>query len=87
MLDPVRSAVVTYRIIACNKQTNLVNSLFAHHPYTKHENMMKIAAFVALLAGSASAFAPSATNGRVSTAVAAEKSAALPFMNRPALVS
>jgi light-harvesting complex I chlorophyll a/b binding protein 1 len=48
--------------------------------------MMKIAAFVALLAGSASAFAPSATNGRVSTAVAAEKSAALPFMNRPALL-
>jgi hypothetical protein len=49
--------------------------------------MMKIAAIAALLAGSASAFAPSASNGRVSTAVGADKSAALPFMNRPALVS
>ena len=48
--------------------------------------MMKIAAIAALLAGSASAFSPSA-NGRVSTAISAEKSAALPFMNRPALVS
>jgi len=49
--------------------------------------MMKIAAIAALVAGSASAFAPSASNGRVSTVIAAEKSAALPFMNRPALVS
>ena len=49
--------------------------------------MMKIAALTALLAGSVSAFAPSSTNGRVNTAIAAEKSAALPFMNRPALVS
>jgi light-harvesting complex I chlorophyll a/b binding protein 1 len=48
--------------------------------------MMKIAAIAALVAGSASAFAPSASNGRVSTVIAAEKSAALPFMNRPALL-
>jgi len=48
--------------------------------------MMKIAAIAALLAGSASAFAPSTSNGRVSTAIAADKSAALPFMNRPALL-
>lgn len=47
--------------------------------------MMKIAAIAALLAGSASAFSPS-SNGRVSTAINAEKSASLPFMNRPALL-
>lgn len=47
--------------------------------------MMKIAAIAALLAGSASAFSPS-SNGRVSTAMNAEKSASLPFMNRPALL-
>ncbi len=49
--------------------------------------MMKIAALATLLAGSASAFTPSISNGRVSTAIAAEKSQALPFMNRPPLVS
>ena len=49
--------------------------------------MMKIAAIATLLAGSASAFSPAASNGRLSTAVAAEKSQALPFMNRPPLVS
>jgi light-harvesting complex I chlorophyll a/b binding protein 1 len=47
---------------------------------------MKIAAITALLAGSVSAFAPSSTNGRVSTSIAAEKSASLPFMNRPPLL-
>lgn len=47
--------------------------------------MMKIATIAALLAGSASAFSPS-SNGRVSTAINAEKSASLPFMNRPALL-
>lgn len=47
--------------------------------------MMKIATIAALLAGSASAFSPS-SNGRVSTAMNAEKSASLPFMNRPALL-
>lgn len=46
-----------------------------------------LALAAALFAGSASAFSPSISNGRVSTAVNAEKSAALPFMNRPALVS
>ncbi len=48
--------------------------------------MVKIIALASLLAGSASAFAPS-QNGRVNTAIAAEKSQSLPFMNRPALVS
>lgn len=48
--------------------------------------MVKLVALTAtLLAGSASAFSP-ARNGRVSTAIAAEKSQALPFMNRPALL-
>lgn len=47
---------------------------------------MKIAALATLLAGSVSAFAPSINNGRVNTAIAAEKSQALPFMNRPALL-
>jgi light-harvesting complex I chlorophyll a/b binding protein 1 len=47
---------------------------------------MKFAAIASLLIGSASAFAPSANSGRVSTAIAAEKSQALPFMNRPALL-
>lgn len=45
-----------------------------------------LALAAALFAGSASAFSPSISNGRVSTAVNAEKSAALPFMNRPALL-
>ena len=50
--------------------------------------MMKFAALsVALLAGSASAFAPVANSGRTNVALNAEKSASLPFMNRPALVS
>jgi len=46
--------------------------------------MMKIAA-LSLLAGSASAFAPSAVV-RSSTALSAEKSKSLPFMNRPPLL-
>lgn len=49
--------------------------------------MVKFIALAAtLLAGSASAFTPS-INGRVNTALSAEKSQSLPFMNRPALVS
>mmetsp|Transcript_16297 Transcript_16297/g.18892 ORF Transcript_16297/g.18892 Transcript_16297/m.18892 type:complete len:222 (-) Transcript_16297:338-1003(-) len=48
--------------------------------------MVKLVALTALLAGSASAFTPSASNGRVNTAIAAEKSQSLPFMNRPALL-
>jgi hypothetical protein len=50
--------------------------------------MVKFAALAAtLLAGSASAFAPSmSNNARLSTAVNAEKSASLPFMNRPKLL-
>jgi light-harvesting complex I chlorophyll a/b binding protein 1 len=48
--------------------------------------MVKLAAITAaILAGSASAFSP-VNNGRASTAIAAEKSASLPFMNRPALL-
>ena len=48
---------------------------------------MKVAAITsAVLAGSASAFAP-AHKGRASVAINAEKSAALPFLNRPPLVS
>jgi len=41
---------------------------------------------VALLAGSASAFAPVTRSGRSNVALNAEKSASLPFMNRPALL-
>ena len=48
--------------------------------------MVKYVALAATLLASASAFAP-ATNGRATTSIAAEKSASLPFMNRPALVS
>mmetsp|Transcript_4708 Transcript_4708/g.5757 ORF Transcript_4708/g.5757 Transcript_4708/m.5757 type:complete len:222 (-) Transcript_4708:362-1027(-) len=48
--------------------------------------MVKVIALAAtLLAGSASAFSPAA-NGRPSSAIAAEKSQSLPFMNRPALL-
>jgi len=47
---------------------------------------MKVAAITsAVLAGSASAFAP-AHKGRASVAINAEKSAALPFLNRPPLL-
>eukprot|EP00562_Extubocellulus_spinifer_P004281 CAMPEP_0178515680 /NCGR_PEP_ID=MMETSP0696-20121128/24687_1 /TAXON_ID=265572 /ORGANISM="Extubocellulus spinifer, Strain CCMP396" /LENGTH=222 /DNA_ID=CAMNT_0020145861 /DNA_START=30 /DNA_END=698 /DNA_ORIENTATION=+ len=49
--------------------------------------MVKIAALAAAcLAGSATAFAPSASSGRVATTLNAEKSKALPFLNRPALL-
>jgi len=47
--------------------------------------MVKYVALAATLLASASAFAP-ATNGRAATSIAAEKSASLPFMNRPALL-
>jgi len=47
--------------------------------------MVKYVALAATLLASASAFAP-ATNGRATTSIAAEKSASLPFMNRPALL-
>jgi hypothetical protein len=50
--------------------------------------MMKSAAVLALLSASASAFAPSATQQQsVVSLNAAERSKALPFMNRPPLVS
>ena len=49
--------------------------------------MMKFAAVVALLASSASAFAPAQQSARSVTSLNAERSKALPFMNRPALVS
>mmetsp|Transcript_31862 Transcript_31862/g.48147 ORF Transcript_31862/g.48147 Transcript_31862/m.48147 type:complete len:223 (-) Transcript_31862:1338-2006(-) len=49
--------------------------------------MVKIAALAAaLLAGSASAFAPSQSGATRNVALMAEKSQALPFMNRPALL-
>jgi len=48
---------------------------------------MKFVALAAILAGSASAFAPSTASGRSVTFLNAEKSQALPFMNKPALVS
>lgn len=48
--------------------------------------MVKVVALAALLAGSVSAFAPVANNDRASLALNAEKSQALPFLNRPALL-
>jgi len=39
------------------------------------------------LAGSACAFAPAQQGARVASSLNAEKSKALPFLNRPALVS
>ena len=49
---------------------------------------MKFAAFsAALLAGSASAFAPVQQGSRAVTSLNAEMSKSLPFMKRPALVS
>jgi len=47
--------------------------------------MMKVAS-LALLAGSAAAFAPAAPPSRTSVALNAEKSASLPFLNRPSLL-
>lgn len=47
--------------------------------------MMKVAAALTLLAGSASAFAP-APVARTTVSMEAEKSKALPFLNRPALL-
>lgn len=49
--------------------------------------MMKFAAVAALLASSASAFAPAQQSARSVTSLNAERSKSLPFMNRPALVS
>ena len=51
-----------------------------------NSKLFPTAAALSLLAGSAAAFAP-AQMARSSTALNAEKSKALPFMNRPALVS
>ena len=48
--------------------------------------MMKYAVLAALLSASASAFAP-AQRAHQSVALNAERSASLPFMNRPPLVS
>jgi hypothetical protein len=59
-----------------------------HSTTVKPPTMMKIAALAAALAGSASAFAPAATRPTISLlALNAEKSASLPFLNRPPLVS
>ena len=48
---------------------------------------MKYATIFALIAGSASAFAPAQQSSRAATSLQAEKSTALPFLNRPKLVS
>lgn len=55
---------------------------------SKFVKMVKFSAIAAaMLAGSASAFtAPLASSGRLSVSLNAEKSASLPFMNRPALL-
>jgi hypothetical protein len=50
--------------------------------------MMKSVAIISLLSASASAFAPASTQQQSSlVTLNAERSASLPFMNRPALVS
>ena len=49
--------------------------------------MKFVSAVFAALVGSAAAFAPAASSGRANVALAAEKSASLPFLNRPPLVS
>ena len=49
--------------------------------------MMKSAAVLALLSASASAFAPTVTQQQSLVSLNAERSKALPFMNRPPLVS
>ena len=58
-------------------------------PQTLLNSTMMKATTLAILAGSASAFAPATPAARSSSVVSlnAEKSASLPFMNRPALVS
>lgn len=56
-------------------------------PLNYISTMMKSAAILALLSASASAFAPSTTQQQSLVTLNAEKSKALPFMNRPALVS
>uniref|UniRef100_A0A7S2KSP3 Plastid light harvesting protein n=1 Tax=Leptocylindrus danicus TaxID=163516 RepID=A0A7S2KSP3_9STRA len=48
--------------------------------------MKFVSTVFAALVGSAAAFAPAASRGRANVAVAAEKSASLPFLNRPALL-
>ena len=48
--------------------------------------MKFLALTTAVLAASASAFAPSSASSRATTSLNAEKSQALPFMNKPALV-
>ena len=49
--------------------------------------MKFLALSAAILAGSASAFAPATVSPRATTSLNADKSQALPFMNKPALVS
>jgi hypothetical protein len=48
--------------------------------------MMKVVATLALLTGSALAFSPSTNSRNVVTSLQAEKSASMPFMNKPPLV-
>lgn len=48
--------------------------------------MMKVFATLALVTGSSMAFAPSSQNVVRTSALNAEKSQSLPFMNKPALV-
>ena len=64
------------------------NRPISKYKYITIVKMMKSAAILALLSASASAFAPSSTQQQsLVTLNAAERSASLPFMNRPALVS
>ena len=56
-------------------------------PTSNFELTMMKATTLAILAGSAAAFAPATPAARSSVALNAEKSQALPFLNRPALVS
>lgn len=58
-----------------------------HFPFAQLVKMVKIAAFAcALLVGSVSAFAPASQGSNRNVALNAEKSKALPFMNRPPLL-
>jgi hypothetical protein len=70
------------------KQGRSINFLFTEQIKQSTVKMVKFAALTtAVLVGSTSAFAPAGSLSRNAMALNAEKSQALPFMNRPALVS
>lgn len=72
--------------ITCNQFVRVKAILFNQ---INNRKMVQVATLIAaLLTGSACAFSPLANNGRTTLSLnGAEKSAALPFLNRPALVS